>query len=86
MRNMRYDRNRLADRILGLVNECGMSQGELAMKLKVDSSYVSYVLNGKRGLTIERLHEVCDLFQTTPNYLVYGSLPKHLREPRMRKS
>jgi len=48
--------------------EQDLNQSKLADMLDVDTSYISDVFNGKRGLSLKFLVRVCNVLNLTPNF------------------
>ena len=70
------------DRITQLRKQIGMKQSELADTLGVTRNQVSKYENGYANPTLESLHQMCDLFNTTADYLLGRSdIPHPGAEP-----
>jgi transcriptional regulator with XRE-family HTH domain len=59
-----------AARILGLMDEQGMTRKRLAAELQVSYSSVNNYLNANRWMSLSLLREVCRLLHTSSDYLL----------------
>ena len=69
---MNYDMKQSGERIQQLRIQHGYTQGELAKKLNVDRSFLSYVESGKKGCSIDLLVELSAIFDVSLDYIVLG--------------
>ncbi len=70
------------DRITQLRKQIGMKQSELAEALGIVANQVSKYENGYANPTLESLDQLCDLFNTTADYLLGRSdIPHPGAEP-----
>ncbi len=69
---MDYNTKESGMRIQKLRVQCGYTQGELAEKLNVDRSFLSYVESGKKGCSVDLLVQFSKLFDVSLDYLVMG--------------
>ena len=72
-------------RIASRRKELGMNQLELAEKLNISNNHLSSIETGKQKPSFETFLDICKLLNTTPNYLIIGTLtpndvPKQIAE------
>ena len=69
---MSYDMKQSGERIQQLRIQHGYTQGELAKKLNVDRSFLSYIESGKKGCSVDLLVELSAAFDVSLDYIVLG--------------
>ncbi len=63
----------LGSRIAALRREAGMSQADLAVRLKVSPSAVGMYEQGRREPSVDALRDLADIFGVSVDYLVRGA-------------
>ena len=53
-----------------------MSQAELAEKVNVSNNHISSIETGKQIPSLTTFVKICEQLDTTPDFLLLGSLPK----------
>ena len=69
------DKEHLADigkRISKIRQKHNMTQAQLAEKLNVSSKHISHTECGNSGLSLKNLIELCNYFNCSLDYLVFG--------------
>lgn len=69
---MHYDMKESGLRIQQLRNQHSYTQDELARKLHINRSMLSYVESGKKGLSVDLLVQLSALFAVSLDYIVLG--------------
>ena len=69
---MHYDMKESARRIQQLRIQHGYTQGELAEKLNVDRSFLSYIESGKKSCSIDLLVQLSGLLDASLDYIILG--------------
>jgi transcriptional regulator with XRE-family HTH domain len=70
---MKNDMHEIAERIRRLLDERGESQADLARVLDVDSSAVSRLLKGERGLAAGELAALCAHYGVSSDHMLFGA-------------
>lgn len=68
----------IGKRIALLRKEHHLTQEQLAEKLDISIKHCSCVERGTASLSLERMIDVCDLFDISLDYLVRGSTPNSI--------
>lgn len=69
---LNYSLADMGARVGELMAERGHCQSELANMLGMNQSFISYLIRGRKGPTVDTLDRLCRALDTTPNYLMYG--------------
>ena len=72
MYNMRYNLEDMGAQISKRRTELKLSQEQTAEAVNISVAHLSGIENGKSNFTIEILLKLCDLFDVTPDYFIYG--------------
>ena len=67
---MVFNKEKMGAKIRQARKENGLTQEKLAKKLNFNSRTINLMENGKCGLTIETLINLCDVLGVTPNYIL----------------
>ena len=67
---MVFDKEQMGAKIRQARKEVGLTQEKLAEELDFNSRTVNLIENGKCGVTIETLINLCDILGVTPNYIL----------------
>ena len=70
---MKNDMHEIGERILALLEERGDSQADLARVLELDSSAVSRLLRGERGLAAGELAAMCAHYGVSSDHILFGA-------------
>lgn len=54
--------------------ELGLTQNKLAESLEVSNNHLSAIENGREKPSLEKFVQICELLQTTPDFLLLGNL------------
>lgn len=54
--------------------ELGLTQNKLAELLEVSNNHLSAIENGREKPSLEKFVQICELLQTTPDFLLLGNL------------
>ena len=65
-----FDKKVFGQRLLELRKKKGITQVVLADLLKVTSTQVSDIENGKSGTNLERFVQLCEFYQVSADYLL----------------
>ena len=71
---MKTDFSAMGVRIKMRRKELKMSQAELAEKVNVSNNHISSIETGKQLPSLPTFVEICEQLQTTPDFLLLGSL------------
>ena len=71
---MKTDFSAMGVRIKMRRKELKMSQAELAEKVNVSNNHISSIETGKQLPSLPVFVEICEQLQTTPDFLLLGSL------------
>ncbi|XRJ96367.1 helix-turn-helix domain-containing protein [Latilactobacillus sakei] len=75
----------LRQRIANLIEESDLTQKDVAVKLKIDNSALSRIINGSRKVSSEELSRLSDIFEVTTDYLLgRNSTPKNATKEETR--
>lgn len=74
--NMSFDYTVIGKRIKKIREEKGYTQEKVAEALSVSSAYISKIERGKTSLSIETLANICECLETSPIFVLTGTLPK----------
>lgn len=69
--------NAMGTRIKMRRKELKMSQAELAEKINVSNNHISSIETGKQLPSLPTFVDICEQLQTTPDFLLLGSLHTH---------
>lgn len=69
--------NAMGTRIKMRRKELKMSQAELAEKINVSNNHISSIETGKQLPSLPTFVDICEQPQTTPDFLLLGSLHTH---------
>ena len=67
---MEYNQKKIGNKIKKRRNELGLSQKELAKKIKISPAIMSQHENGDVAISLSKLIEIANVLDTTPNYLL----------------
>jgi transcriptional regulator with XRE-family HTH domain len=76
-------RKEMGIRVRALRRAQGLSIDELSAKLDLTPSHLGLIERGERGVTVERLLNVCQFFNCTADFLITG---KEIRTPSAKKT
>lgn len=62
--------NKLGETLKQILKERNMSHTDFAKKLKVSKGFVSFVINGKRNVTLDTLYKIAKILKCDPKDLV----------------
>lgn len=54
--------------------ELGLTQNKLAESLEVSNNHLSAIENGREKPSLDKFVQICELLQTTPDFLLLGNL------------
>ncbi len=74
---MHTDFSAMGTRIKMRRKELKMSQAELAEKVNVSNNHISSIETGKQLPSLTTFVEICEHLETTPDFLLLGSLHTH---------
>lgn len=74
---MSTDFSAMGARIKMRRKELKMSQAELAEKVNVSNNHISSIETGKQLPSLKTFVEICEQLQTTPDFLLLGSVHTH---------
>lgn len=74
---MSTDFSAMGARIKMRRKELKMSQAELAEKVNVSNNHISSIETGKQLPSLQIFVEICEQLQTTPDFLLLGSVHTH---------
>lgn len=74
--NMSFDYTVIGKRIKKIREKQGYTQEKVAETLGVSSAYISKIERGKTSLSIETLASICECLETSPIFVLTGTLPK----------
>ncbi len=69
---MGYDKKTVGGRIANRRKELQHNQEYVADKAGISKNHLSSIENGKDGMSIDLLLDLCDILNTTPDYLLLG--------------
>lgn len=67
---MEYNQKKIGNKIKKRRNELGLSQKELAKKIKISPAIMSQHENGDVAISLSKIIEIANVLDTTPNYLL----------------
>lgn len=70
--NIPYSRKLMNERLIGLLESCGLNQKGLAARLGVTPAVVNRLVHGKGDMRISTMDKLCRELSTNPSYLIYG--------------
>jgi transcriptional regulator with XRE-family HTH domain len=65
-----------ADRLNELISDTGMKKVQFAQAIKVDQSYISQMISGKRTPSDRVIDDICRVCGVNKEWLCDGTLPK----------
>lgn len=71
---MKLNSNALGKRIRKAREQIGLSQNTFAELIRISTPYVSYIENGKRGISLERFVEIANALRVHPDWLLADQL------------
>lgn len=77
---MNYDIKKSGERIHQLRLQAGYTQTDLAKKLNINRSFLSYIESGEKGCSIDLLVQLSQLFNVSLDYLILGKETFALKE------
>lgn len=77
---MHYDMKESGSRIHQLRLQAGYTQSELASKLSVSRSFLSYIESGEKGCSVDLLIQLSQLFSVSIDYLILGKSTLSMEE------
>ena len=57
-------------RLVEVINQSGMSQTEIAGKLNISSSAISYYIRGSKMPALDTLANLCKILDVSPEYIL----------------
>lgn len=70
----------IGKRIQNLREDLGLSKEALAKKLGISGQFLGLIEHGKNYISIEKLKILCDMTNTTADYILFGNEPNILNE------
>ena len=71
---MKLNLEALGKRIRKAREKRGLSQNSFAEYIKISTPYVSYIENGKRGISLDRFVEIANALRVHPDWLLADQL------------
>lgn len=72
MKHISVTHKRFGEKIKGLRKKMGMTQEDLAFKIKVDRSYMGFIERGERNPSLNRLDKIAKSFKISLSELFKG--------------
>jgi transcriptional regulator with XRE-family HTH domain len=66
-------RRQMGGRLRTLRQEIGMNVDELAMQLDITPSFLGLIERGDRGMSAERLIDICEFFKCSADFILTGA-------------
>ena len=71
-KSMYYDQKKSGERIKALRKAYGYTQEELADKLNISAGHIGKIETGSKGVSIDLMIELAEIFQVSLDYLILG--------------
>lgn len=72
---MSYDRLKIGERISIQRNKLGLTQEDVYEKLDFSQNHYSRIENGRDGISVEKLIQLCDILNISIDYILTGEIP-----------